>query len=174
MRVPRCSFRIAAVILMASAAVASARLGETLEQLTARFGKPTQTVTPKPSSIDKKEYVFHKGGFVIDAYFRGKACEKITYTKETWGSLSDEEIAQLLKSNGIWIEETAPTWDLVKNRQARHKWRRDDNQAWAEQGLYFPNLTIMTFDYMQAEADAAAAAKQKVEEAARAKKLDGF
>ncbi len=74
-----------------------------------------------------------------------------------------------------WGGTLPPPWGKPRPRPPR--WKKSPGRVARPrhpQGLYFPNLTIMTFDYMQAESDAAAAAKQKAAEAAKPKKLEGF
>ena len=148
--------RLAAILVLGLCwgVPAQARLGETLEQLTERFGAPTLDYPPETLRPPiTRQCEFRKDAIRIRACFRGEVCEKITYSS-SGKAFTDKEAEGFLKANGAtWIEEKNPTWAIVKGRKAQRMWRRNDSQAWAEQTG--GSLAIMTFDWLRAEKDVA-------------------
>ncbi len=83
--------RIVSYIFLALVSVASARLGENLEQLTARYGKPV--------SHDGDGTIFSKAGYrVIAMLFKGK-CGALTFSKSDGAEMKPIEISALLSAN---------------------------------------------------------------------------
>ena len=94
---------------MATLAVTHARIGETMEQATERYGEPVSSGVE-----DNDEWTFFKkGGFVVYVIFYEGKIEHIEYIKQKPGAgtdkltsteLSDTEINNFLKANysGKW------------------------------------------------------------------------
>lgn len=177
MHVSRMGFRLASLVgvamWLAGGSVARARLGETLAQIQARFGKGAHNPlvwVGFESPLKPDFYAFGKDGVSIYTYFWRGTCGRVIYVKPQQ-NFTEDDLMELLKANGgLWIEEKNPTWDLVKNRKAQRMWRREDNKAWAELRSS-SRLELVTFDWLAAERDVEA---QKARDATTPKKLKGF
>lgn len=127
------------VILSAFTVVhANARIGETLEQCTVRYGAP---VTNSNNSA-----AFIKAGFVIGVMFYNGKVDSLAIAKvekDAFGKsieMSDNEISQLLKANSgnrKWKEIT---------RSLDRSWLTEDAQVVAIYERSKRQLTIMTKD----------------------------
>ena len=103
-------------MLMATLAITHARIGETIEQATVRYGTPTL-------KADGWTH-FRKGDFFIGAKFYQGKIDTIEYVKYSNGAsvdLSEVEVSNFLTANyhGKWVpagEDTSNEWtcdDLV-------------------------------------------------------------
>ena len=149
------------VVVMASAVMAfraEARIGETLEQCTIRYGAP---VTKSNTNA-----VFIKAGFAIAVMFYEGKVDSLGITKIEKDALgksiemSENEISQLLRANS-----GDRKWKEISHSFER-SWLTEDAQIVAIYGPSTHLLTIMTKD----SAERAAAARKTEED----KKLNGF
>ena len=101
---------------------ASARLGETETQIEARYGKPTEILTPLKDNLPRK--VYEKNGMeIIVSYINGKSCSE-DYSHQGGDNappITSDEVAELLNKNSLdsdWILEKGSirsrlaTWHL--------------------------------------------------------------
>jgi hypothetical protein len=146
------------VLLCLTLIPAQARLGETLEQCTARYG---DVVSTNADAIGEKGVVYQKNGYIIAVViFNGRAARE-TFGKINGNALSDNEMKTLLdsesSSGNLWLDHD--------NNDAHQTWVREDNAV----ALYDKTvnaLLLETHDYVTAQA-----AKQK---AGETNNLNGF
>jgi hypothetical protein len=106
---------------------AEARIGETFEQCSIRYGSPVKTI-PAPAKTDQEELLlYQKSGFnVVVLFFNGKA-ESVVYTRISKNALdrgeqiSDNEIELLLKSNS-----TESPWEELSLMATHRGWATRD------------------------------------------------
>jgi len=90
------------VLTVALLVPAKARIGETVAESDARYGKPTEIKSPSR--------YYSKNGYKIVVKFRGGKAAQITFGKEKMDSdgvregMTKEEIQSILKSNGDGAE----------------------------------------------------------------------
>ncbi len=166
---------IAVLLAVTVATTAEARIGETLEQCTARYGKEVVGLS------DPSEKAFRTSRFTVIVEFCdlpfGNTADEITYLSTSHDEMgkrqpiSPDEIEVLLKANGgkmVWV------------KQAQRAYRGNPRREWeATNGLhavYFesePCLIITTEEHRKRqpakEAEAAADKKAKERDA-----LKGF
>ncbi len=112
---------------------ARARIGETLDQCVARYGKATD--------VGEGFYSFEKDGFLVGAtLFKGKV-DFITFEKPGPPpvALTPEEIQTVLKNDG-----GGRTWKAVKGGPAFVAWQTTDNALIAHYGLHTFSLNVYT------------------------------
>jgi hypothetical protein len=142
-------------------ATAWARLGETADQLVARYGPPISEVDQKGegTKIALANVVFQKGGFEIDVVVTDGVSVAETFKKLNGDALSTGDVRTLLTANSQGLEWAAPR--LV---QGEKLWSRDDSATakLAQDGSF----TIRSRDLVVKEAVA-----KKLE---RTPSLEGF
>lgn len=141
-------------------ATAQARLGETPDQLVARYGQPLQENDQKAEG-DKvaASYVgFQKGGFYINVTISDGISVKERFSKVNHEALTLSETRTLLDANSQGHE-----WEAPETNGNQKKWIRDDGAVAAlNQGF----LTITTKELI---------AKETIAKKLEAKpSLDGF
>jgi hypothetical protein len=103
---------IAATTLLIAATPASARLGESPSQCTARYGQPIAV-----DQVNRRATYYFQGIRIL-IYFLDDRAQRITYTKtpttrvEDRQPLSDQELLALIRANGDggpWKSIPAPT-----------------------------------------------------------------
>ena len=96
-----------------------ARIGETLDQVSKRYGHCLGTVTADSGMTYK---VFSKGGFKILVHFYANKVDEITYGKE--GDIFDDELNALMRDNapGQWVGSGWPVnrWHNAAGITARY------------------------------------------------------
>lgn len=111
--------RILTIVLALSFLSAQARLGETREQLAARFGKATST--------DLDSALFEKNGVKIMASFHQGNCYSLVYRADQ--AFLPEQVVQLLKGNQLagqtWVDQLQglrrekDEWNFTTNDNTR-------------------------------------------------------
>ena len=94
----------AALVGLLVPTVAAARLGETIGECDARYGKPTQ-VEPGAAVANSQERTYFKHGFTIKALFIDGRAETISYLYPS--ALTSEQLTKLLGNNArgqVWDE----------------------------------------------------------------------
>ena len=108
----------------AMTAVVHARIGETPDQLVARYGQPLNEVDQKPdgTKIALAKVTFQKGGFKIEVTITDGVSQMEFYTKISGQPITVEEARVLLTANAQGMEWSPPhqTSDAIM-------WTRDDN-----------------------------------------------
>ncbi len=112
------------VLIATLPAGAQARVGETPDQLVARYGQPLNEVDQKAegAKISLARVTFQKGGFQIDVTISGGISVQEIFKKINNQSITVEEGRILLNANAGGLNWSAPqkTLDAVI-------WTRDDN-----------------------------------------------
>ena len=106
----RC-FTLIAVMTSAFCSVASARIGESVEECKARYGVLEQGEKPN-------NYTARANGLVIVMQFLGDKCAMITYVKEKAERFSENELSILLDNNmgkGNWSWSAADATSVSAN-----------------------------------------------------------
>jgi hypothetical protein len=115
------------LLLLAIQFSAFARIGETEEQIEARYGKPIADVS-RPEIGKAKAYVF--SGFEIAVIFANSTSQAELMGKRDHTPIDANEIQLLLKANG-----NGHSWKSVESpKPFQQKWRRDDDALVA---IYF-------------------------------------
>ena len=142
-------------------ATARARLGETADQLVARYGQPLSEKDQKGEGdkIPLVDAVFQKGGFEVDVTLSDGISVAESFKKINGEALTVEEVRTLLNANS-----QGHGWEAPQEVQGEKIWARDDNAtaSLAQDG----SLTIKSRELMHKEAVA-----KKLE---RVPSLDGF
>lgn len=153
--------KVCLVFATISTLPAQARLGETIEECTARYGKP------KPFGKDGGTMAFWKNGFIILASFYEAKCDSIIFFKQEKdalglsGKISEVELNSLLEANGAgrkWVE--------IPHASVDKRWVTEDGLRGAGYDSIQHSLVVFT----TASADRSAA-RQAAEEK---EKLKGF
>jgi hypothetical protein len=137
---------------------AQARLGETLDQCTSRYG----TITGSSMNSDgNKTADYQKNGIIIGITFVNGRAELEDFVKSDGSEFSDTELKGLLDadsgSNNSWLDST--------NSNDVKAWIREDNAVAAySKSLHY--LTLETQEYVELQK-----AKKKASES---KTLNGF
>jgi hypothetical protein len=97
----------AAIVRLLVPPMAAARLGETIGECDARYGKPTQ-VEAGAVLADSVERTYFKDGFTIKALFVDGRAVTISYLHPS--AFTDEQVTKLLKNNAHGQE-----WDETPN-----------------------------------------------------------
>jgi hypothetical protein len=105
-------------------ATARARLGETPDQLVARYGQPLKETDQKGEGgkIPLAEVVFQKGGFEIDVTLVDGISVAESFKKINGEALTTSEVRTLLAANSQGHEWAAPR--VIKDEKC---WARDDS-----------------------------------------------
>ncbi|MGE0412015.1 MAG: hypothetical protein AB7I98_03910 [Verrucomicrobiales bacterium] len=149
---------LVALLLFILPAFGFARIGETEQQCSVRYGRPTGTGSDPATGLDMNTY--KKNGFEMYCYFDNGKCVRITYQKQLKTSaqaqpvdLTPEEALSLLKLNaeGDW-----------KTLRSAFQWSNGDLTAEIDSDA--KDLIISSKAYSDAEkafakANAAAATK---------------
>jgi hypothetical protein len=127
------------VFIVGVTATAQARLGETPDQLVARYGQPLTEVDQKPegSKVALANVVFQKGGFEIDVSVNDGVSVQETFKKLNGQPLTLGEVRTLLNANAQGYG-----WEAPAVMPQGRVWKRDDGATAtaAEDG----SLTIKT------------------------------
>ena len=114
------------VFIVSVTATARARLGETADQLVARYGQPLSEVDQKGEGdkVPLANVVFQKGGFEIDiSLFDGLSVAE-TFKKLNGEALTLGEVRTLLNDNAQGYG-----WEAPQIIDGAKWWTRDDNAA---------------------------------------------
>lgn len=141
---------VAAAVMIGSAQLCFAALGETEKELIARYGKPFNEILPKDADdfFGDKRLFFKKDGVGVVATMRQgrSACENYLLMDEKgeYVRMSDapERVAAILDAN-------APegSWNPVKMPQFAKAWQRQDEQAYAYVVAGEEVLEVVTSEY---------------------------
>lgn len=140
---------LALLFITGVTATAHARLGETPDQLVARYGQPLSEVDQKAENgkVGMANVVFQKGGFEIDVSVNDGVSVQETFKKLNGQPLTLGEVRTLLDANGQGM-----TWEAPELIQQGKMWKRDDG-AVAIVGADGA-LTIKTKDLISKESTA--------------------
>jgi hypothetical protein len=102
---------------------ARARLGETADQLVARYGQPLQETDQKADGdkIAAAEVVFQKGGFTIDVTLTDGISVEEKFNKINGEAMTVAEVRTLLNAN-----TQGYGWEAPRTIEGQKKWMRDD------------------------------------------------
>jgi hypothetical protein len=114
------------LLLLAVAATASARIGETVEQLDTRFGKPVRTTAGPTGAARFEKRTYKSDGLEIAVFvYVGRSHQEIY--KKPDGELTPEQVQKILADNSFgsqWertsFEVEASTYTLAKRLTAYH------------------------------------------------------
>jgi hypothetical protein len=178
---PMYRYAILCLAILALALPAHARLGESMEQLTARFGKASEANEVndiRDMVAREKRYKFSKEGIQVVAGLIDGRCEYIKYYKYN-AFIKEEEVQALLKANGrnlpwIRLDDPKQNPNPAPKPPGVIERRRSDKLVYAFSGNSF--VTFITLDYARlSEEQGKADAKQKAqEEKAKKAPLEGF
>jgi hypothetical protein len=112
------------VLLAITTAGAQARIGETPDQLVARYGQPLNEVDQKGEGdkIPLARVSFQKGGFQIDVTITGGVSVQEIFKKLNGQPISVEEARILLTANA-----GGQNWSAPQKADGAVSWIRDDN-----------------------------------------------
>ena len=144
-------------LLLAAVNLCQGRIGDTLEEEVARYGKPVNKAAPEDFAM------FKQGPYYITVHFHDQKTDAITYVKAapgTQNAFSNDEIDRLLRING-----GDHVWEQSKNSAGRPLWKTDDKtlQAFYSESKF---LVITTAAYLKRLQAADKEAKQKKKAAA--------
>ena len=110
---------LTAIFWLALCHLASARIGETLDQVLKRYGRCLKTDTVANGQVYK---LFRKSGFKILVHFYEKKVDEISYSKDT--DIFDDELKALMQDNapGQWVGSGWPaySWHNASGISARY------------------------------------------------------
>jgi hypothetical protein len=86
---------VSSLLLFGLSVTSFARIGETMDEAVKRYGE----VVHHGNIHGEEVYSFTKNGFNILAHFHGGKIDRILYSRESRGKLSDEEIDTFLRAN---------------------------------------------------------------------------
>lgn len=124
------------LVLLAFQEVSFARIGETQEQVEARYGKSVMLVSNKP-----RERIFtysSKGLNILVVYFDGKSSMETYKAEKGSSALSDVVIQALLEVNSGGM-----TWAKVDSTS----WKTEDRVAYTSGRIASRDLTVVTVAY---------------------------
>ena len=117
---------VAMLIGVMTSGLAYARLGETVNEIEAQYGKPLKASNPVAPATSS--YLYDHGGFaIIVGFCNGKSCyeffQKHTNDRDlTLLAIPDREIQGILDANGkSWTKSLSP--------KGGRQWMRDDTRA---------------------------------------------
>ena len=117
---------LALVLVVTVSTTAQARLGETPDQLVARYGTPLSEKDQKAEGdkISLADVIFQKGGFQIEVTVTDgiSVCE--TFKKLNGEPVTLAEVRILLTANGQGFE-----WDEPHGNGVARAWTRDDGAS---------------------------------------------
>ena len=139
-------------LLLAGVSLCQGRIGDTLEEEVARYGKPVN----KAASEDYA--MFKQGPYYVTVHFHDQKTDAITYVKAASGTqnaFSNDEIDRLLRINGGGRD-----WQQSNNSTGRPLWKTGDKKL---QAVYSESkfLVITTDAYLTRLQAAEKEAKQK-------------
>lgn len=134
--------------IIGATATAQARLGETPDQLAARYGQPLKEDDQKGENgkIPLANVVFQKGGFEIDVTVSDGVSVAESFKKLNGDALTLGEVQTLLTANSQGFG-----WDAPRIVQGEKMWMRDDS-ATAKLAQDGSLLTITSRKLMHKEA----------------------
>jgi len=105
---------------------AQARIGETPDQLVARYGQPLNEVDQKAEGdkIALAHVTFQKGGFQIEVTITGGLSTQESYKKINKESITVDEARTLLTANAGGYN-----WSAPQKTASAIIWTRDDNAS---------------------------------------------
>lgn len=153
---------VTVLFIVSLTATAQARLGETADQLVARYGQPISEVDQKGegAKLPLAYVVFQKGGFEIDATLSDGISVSESFKKLNGTPLTLGEARTLLGANSQGHD-----WQAPQMTHGEKWWARDDG-ATAQLDQDGAMLTIRSRELVSKEAMA-----QRLE---RTPSLDGF
>jgi hypothetical protein len=137
-RFSRCGLLTILLFLWGVANLCQARIGDTLQEATKRYGRVL-----KRESADEFA-MFKEPPYYITAHFHDGKTDAIAYVKigsGAMGAFSDREIEMLLQING-----NGQTWESLKAKAGMSKWATEDKRleaAYSESKF----LVVTTADY---------------------------
>ena len=139
-------------LLLAAVSLCQGRIGDTLEEVVARYGKPVNKAASQDFAM------FKQTPYYITVHFHDKKTDAITYVKSASGTqnaFSNDEIERLLRINGGDHE-----WEQSKNSAGRPLWKTEDKmlQAFYSESKF---LVITTAAYLTRLQAAEKEAKEK-------------
>jgi len=155
------TFLLTLVFIVSVTAAARARLGETADQLVARYGQPLSEVDQKAegAKLPLVFVTFQKNGFQINVTLSGGISASESFKKLNGNILTTDEVRTLLTDNAQGNE-----WEAPQATNEQKKWARDDGALATLTGERI--LTIVSKELLTEKA----AAKN----AERAPSLEGF
>jgi hypothetical protein len=140
--------------------IATARLNESLEQVTARYG--ARVLESKPANgLVSDSGIYRKSAFnILIEFMNGRVCS-LTFTKTDTTPITEAEIDILLKANA---ENSA--WKRRDFSKIDSEWWREDKGAYAQYKMVTRSLRITTTAYQTA--------LDKFEKQQQQKFLEGF
>ena len=121
---PKANLFVSGLLLLGLTVSSFARIGETMDEAVKRYGEVI-----RHGNIHGEElYSFKKNGFNILAHFHAGKIDRIMYSRESGGKLTDEEIESFLKANnkGRPMNEDLPYIWVGKDVAATYSiWPRD-------------------------------------------------
>jgi hypothetical protein len=127
---------LAATIVLGLSGQAFARLGQTEEQVSALFGKPTDAGTPDKEGVTTNMYKNPSGTYhALVQFLKGHSIAE-AYSRVDSGKLSEKEMSIFLEGNSGGKEWTKDPRKLA--------WERSDHRAkaWYETAAGRPTLFI--------------------------------
>src|SRR5215472_13707253 len=106
------------LLLLGAVNFCQGRIGDTLEEEVARYGKPVREAASEDFAM------FKQAPYYITVHFHDKKTDAITYVKAgsaSQNAFSNDEIDRLLRINGGDHE-----WEPSKNSTGRPLWKTDD------------------------------------------------
>jgi len=112
------------VFTVTTACGAFARIGETPDQLVARYGQPLKETDQKAegAKISLAQVTFQKGGYQIDVTIVGGLSVQEIFKKLNGQSITTDEAQILLNANAEGMN-----WSAPMRKPDSIDWRRDDN-----------------------------------------------
>ena len=125
---------IIAAVTIALSARSFAALGDTEDQISDLFGKPTEEGFPDKRGVSTN--VYQKGNYIILVQFLRHLSLAESYTRTDKRELTDGEITALLEGSGNEVK-----WIKVPDKV---EWQREDHKAraWCENVRGRPTLLI--------------------------------
>jgi hypothetical protein len=127
-----------AALLISGAAGAVARVGETLDEISNRYGKELTSSASPIAGVTLKSYQY-KGLLVVVGFLNGRSIQEL-YAKANDEKLSENEISILMEANS-----QGKAWELDQGAVVGKRWTLQDGSVIAE-WVPFPDsrLTITT------------------------------
>jgi hypothetical protein len=112
------------VFIVTTTCGALARVGETPDQLVARYGQPLNETDQKAdgAKISLARVTFQKGGYQIDVTISGGLSVQEVFKKINGQSMNVDDARILLNANAQGME-----WSAPQKKTDAIVWRRDDN-----------------------------------------------
>ena len=160
----RCLLSIV-LFLLGVPKLAQARIGDTLQEAIARYGK---VLNKAPGN----EFVmFKEASYYITAHLHDDKTDAVTYVKtgspsSAKSAFSDEEIEMLLRING-----NGQTWERSSTKAGGYEWKTEDRKL---QAVYSESkfLIIMTAGYLK-RLDEAGKKKKTIKEKSKQRAPSG-